>query len=163
VLRGKLRGLDQVVERIFEIGVDESKFLELKRCLKFGKPASQMSYGELVDELDLGEDRAREAHELFINAEYALRAYEADSMPGDSDMREQALAALTSEKESGARKKQIAEADVEAKVSSLFPDEFRSRVHERAKLKGAVKHLEHLADLWKQRCRELQTMVSGAR
>jgi len=153
---------DRISTRIFRVDV-LSEYEELEAALRFGKPASRAEYGELIDALDEATDNARRAHLILVNAKVALEGFELDQTIVMSDMRAQATNALEREKESGARKKAITEADVEAWMASNFADEWRSAAERRAKAKRMVEHLERLSDLWRTRCQALDTMVRTAR
>ena len=92
-----------------------------------------------------------------------LEKWELDVNELTSRMRLNATDKLEEEKLEGERKKAITNADVEAKMAELYPDEVRHQRLKRARTKGTVEHLERLASLWSQRCSTLGTMLKTLR
>ncbi len=155
-------GYDRIVERVFAVDPWAS-YEQLERDIKLPGPAHRADYATIVDALDKCEDNAREAHRVFIAAKVAADRFEADAIVLAVDMRTQATQALEAEKERGERKKQITDADVESRIAALFPDEWRTLEERRAKARRMVSHLERLADLWKERARDVRAMLETMR
>jgi hypothetical protein len=155
-------GYDRIVESVFTVD-PWAAYETLEKSLKLAGEAHRADYATLITALDACQDNSREAHRLFVSAKVAVARYEADASVLLVDMRKQATAALDEEKASGERKKQITEADVESRIAALFPDEWRALEDRRARAKGMVLHIERLAELWKERCRDLRTMVETSR
>lgn len=155
-------GFERIIRRVFTID-EHAVYDRLEKGLRLGTPASRAEYGVLLDALDASEDNAREAHRLYVNGAVALDDFEADAEAIEADMREQAIAKLQAEKAAGTRAKSITNDDVSAAMAAEFPDEVRELAKKRSRAKMAVKHFERLADLWKQRCRDLDVMVQSAR
>ena len=155
-------GFERIIRRVFTI--DEFAVYErLEEGLRLGTPASRAEYGVLLEALEESEDNAREAHRLYVNGRVALDDFEADAAAIEADMRTQASSKLEAEKTAGERSKAPTIADIQAKMVEMFPDEVRDLSKRRSRAKNAVLHFERLADLWKQRCRDLDVMVQGAR
>ena len=155
-------GYDRIVERVFTVSPWET-YEPLEKDLRLTGDAHRADYATLVDALDRCQDNSREAHRLFVSAKVSVARYEADAAVLLTDMRKQSLAALDAEKAAGQRSKQITEADIESRIASLFPDEWRALEDRRAKSKAMVSHLERLSELWKERSRDLRVMIENSR
>lgn len=155
-------GYERIIERVFTINPFES-YERLEHELKLPTPAHQADYGCLIDALDNCEDNAREAHRLFVSSKVVVDRYDADGLVLVTDMRTQAVAALQGEKERGERTKQITDADVESRIALMFPDEWRAVSEKRAKARRMVAHLERLADVWRDRARDVRAMLETSR
>jgi len=75
----------------------------------------------------------------------------------------EATKSLQSEKESGQRAKQITDADVKARVATLYPDQYRDQEDRRRAIEFTVKSLERLADIWFKKISNLETHVAKLR
>ena len=155
-------GYDRIVERVFTVSPWET-YEPLEKDLRLTGEAHRADYATLVDALDRCQDNSREAHRLYVSAKVSVARYEADATVLLTDMRKQSLAALDAEKAAGQRPKQITEADIESRIASLFPDEWRALEDRRAKAKAMVSHLERLSELWKERSRDLRVMIENRR
>lgn len=78
-------------------------------------------------------------------------------------MRQEATRRLDEEKKNGLRSKQITDADVEAMISTLYPDEYKAQSVRRAKAHALERSAENLVDLWNSRCRTLAAMAGHQR
>ena len=136
-------------------------FEELVKHLQMEVPAHARTRTEVYDELDRAEDRARQAHQLYITAKENVRRFEADAVVAAVDMRDQATAALQREKTGGQRSKQITDADVESRIAALFPDEWHKLETQRSRARLMVEHMGRLAEQWKERARDLRSMFEG--
>jgi len=155
-------GYDRVVDRVFRIDAD-GEYAQLETRLKLSMRASRADYGSVVDALDEAEDLARRAMALYVNGKVAVAAFEIDARVIEGALREQAVSGLEAEKERGERKKAITEGDVDGRIASMFPDEYRDLAVKRSKAKEVCVYFERLAELWKERARDLRAMVGNAR
>ena len=154
-------GYERIQTRLFTIDVEaESAYLE--EHLRLPKPAHLADYAILIGALDEAEDCSRRAHRVYVNAKLTLVSFEADLEVLDGTMRDTAMDRLTQQKASGERAKAITNDDVRAMIASLFPDEVRAQAERRAKAKLMVEHFEWIAQCWKARARELDTMLGSA-
>lgn len=153
---------DRIVSRIFTVD-PFGEYDELERDLKLDVSPERVDYGTLAMALNKGEDNARRAHKLFVNAKLHLAQVEAEVEKLEGTLRMQVVGELAQQKAEGKLSKAATKDDVIAEMSRIFPDEvmrFRTRI---AKAKLSVEHLERLSDLWRSRCRTLDTLVSTAR
>lgn len=149
-------GMNGIVVRVFDLPDPEGEYAELEGALSVGSRESD----DIASSLDVAEDSARRAHRLFVNAKLDAERFAADAEVIEGALRGQAAAELQAEKESGARTKQITDADVRSKAALLFPDEWRALSEGKAKAELMVKHLERFADLWMRRCHSLGALLS---
>jgi len=115
-------------------------------------------HGAVARSLDKAESFARRAHRLWQAAALERRRWERDNEVVFAAMRSMATRSLQSEKEQKVRSKQITDADVEARVASLYPDEWREQEGKRDRMKSMVDSMQNLAEVWMSRCRTLQTL-----
>lgn len=160
-------GFDRIVSRVYNID-SEKEYDELVTSLKSSERPSRSDYGTLVDALDVAEDCARRAMALYVNGKVTDVAFELDSLAITGAMRKEAVEKLNADKFTEDGKpikgtKMITEADVTGYMASQWSDQYRRIELDRAKSKSMVSYLERLAELWKQRARDLSTMVSNAR
>lgn len=125
--------------------------------------AQRTDYGTLLRALDESEDNAREAHKLYVNAVIERERVELESEAVLASMREEAHRELQLEKDQGLRSKQITDADVSATCAGKFPDEWQAQQRRKSEAKRSCEHLERFADLWKERIRTLQVMITTIR
>jgi hypothetical protein len=150
----------RVVETIYAADA-MADYDDLEKNLVVGEERGDLR--SLQAHLDRGEDRARRAHRLYLGAKLELERWDADQKVVWSKMREKCRDQLEQEKRDGERKKVIANADIDERIADQFPDEWRHYAVNKAKMKGTVEHLERLADLWKQRCHSLGTLLTTLR
>lgn len=166
----------RIVTHVFDMPAPDEQFLRLRQELDLGtiKP-SNASYGDVVDALDQAEKNAQAAVELLANFKVALAAFEMDALATRGPLRERAkerLAEIRREEfeankaQMGSKAsagKQITEADVDAALASMFPDEARELDIRRAQAKGACDSAESLVYRWAERARDLREMVRTIR
>jgi len=152
--------LERIVEEVFVRDL-YAEWKELEAGLTVGEKRSEHAYA--VRELDLAANRAYRAHRLYLTARAAREEWEAENETIFGAMMAKASHELEVEKEAGTRKKQITDADVRAKVATLFPDEWQAQERRRRKVELTVKSLERLAELWMGKCRDLQALVGKLR
>ena len=156
-------GLAPDMERIIETvySVDAAKeYAELEQNLEIGEDRGDLR--TLQRHLDKAEDRARRAHKLFLAGRLEKVKWELDAEVVSAGMRKKAIDDLEADKAAG-RSKRVTNDDVDARVSEMFVDEHRAQKIKREQLKGMVEALERLADLWKQRCFTLSSLLSNLR
>lgn len=153
--------LEQVIEAVYRVDI-ATTYQEIERSLVIGDEGRN-DFRTLQKACDLGEEHARNAHRLYLKAKLSLESFEAEADVTMAAMRDEASNDLENEKAKGLRKKAITNADIDSLAAQKHPDEWRAQAERRAKLKGTVQHLEHLAALCKQRCYTLSTMLSTLR
>jgi hypothetical protein len=157
-------GINPDMQKIIEVifAADAFKdYADLEGNLEIGEDRGD--YRTLMLHLDKAEQRARRAHRLYLGAKIELAGWEQDSKKVMGAMRQDALTELEEEKKTGDLKKRIANADVDAKMSEIFADEYAAQAMTLAKLRCTTEHLERIAELWKGRCHTLGTMLSNLR
>lgn len=152
--------LEKVVETIWIDDIHE-EWKELEAALQLGEKRSEHAHA--IKALDRAAHLAYRAHRLYLTARQAREAWEAENEPIFGAMWSEATRALQAEKDEGSRSKQITDADVRARVATLFPDEFQAQERKRRKAEFTVKSLERLAELWFGRARDLQAIVGKLR
>ena len=151
----------RILEHVFKIDPWQD-YSKLEEALTVGE-AGRNDHATLMAALDVAEDNARLAHRLYCSARAEQERYELDAKVIEGVARRTVLRELEHEKESGQRKKQITEADIEGYVLLRYPDEYDRLQLTRLKLRKLVEHTERLAELHVSRCRTLQTMLSKQR
>lgn len=152
--------LERITEEVF-IRDLYAEWKKLEAALEVGEKRSE--HGHAMRELDRAATNAYQAHRLYLTARAAREEWEAENETIFGAMVSQATHELEVEKEAGTRKKQITDADVRAKVATLFPDEWKAQERKRRKVELTVKSLERLAELWMGKCRDLQALVGKLR
>lgn len=156
------RGYERIVHHLFK--VDEwGEYEDLEKRLRLGKAAHRAEHAELMDACEESQDCARRAHRLYCNAAVALEGYRSDVEAVEATLRERARRTLEEEKDAGTRRKTITDADVRAQMADSYPDQVRDHDVRLAKAKRMVDHFERLADLWKSRCRTLETLLLSSK
>lgn len=148
-----------IVTKVFDLPNPEEAFDRLLEALRVGT----REFDSLQEAIDNAETNAREAHRLYVCAREQQEAFMIDAKIVEGAIRERAMGSLQAEKASGQRAKAITEADVEAKATTLFPEEWRELRMREVRARKMVEHLEHLAGLWKGRCFTLASMLSSRR
>jgi hypothetical protein len=134
---------------------------ELEKALVVGD--KRTDYGTVMKHLDEAEKNARMAHRLWQSGRIEQKRWELENEVVHSAIRREATRSLQHEKESGTRAKMVTDADVESRMASLFPDEYRAQGHKRAKVRSMVDSLQNLAEVWMSRCKSLQVILSKQR
>lgn len=152
--------LEQIVETVF-VNDMGAMWKKLREGLVVGEKRSD--HGTLQKALDLAEKRAHDAHRLYVTAKIERDRWERQNEVVHGAMWSDANRSLQKEKDDGLRSKQITDADIKARVATLFPDEYEAQEVRRAKIKATVESIEDLAEQWKSRCRTLQVMLGKLR
>lgn len=145
----------QIVEHPWDV------YQELEAALRVGE--RRADHGSVNASLDEAETNARKAYRLWLTAKLESDRWRLDNEVVFGAMRLKATETLQQEKTMGLRNKQITDADVEAMVASLYPDEWRSQELKRKKVELMVKSMENLNECWLSRCRSLQAMLNKQR
>lgn len=142
----------------------DGDYAELERKLRLRETAPHRAESSaIVDALDEAQDCAWRAHRLHLGARIAYEAFEVDAKVRVSALRDGATLALQDEKTRGVRSKQITDADVEAKMAELYPDEWGALTMDRLRARKAVDKLEEFAKLWSTRAQTLQAELATSR
>lgn len=152
---------DRIVESACVVRNPSAEYEELETALSLGETRSE--YGSVHRALDMAETYARRAHKLWMAAKIERQRWELDNQVVFGAMRLEATRTLEREKDSGLRKKQITDGDVNAMCASLYPDEYRTQELRRAEVKAMEESLQHLSETWSGRCKTLQTILSKQR
>ena len=150
----------RIVERVFNIGDPDALFTTLTERLSL---RDALTPGALQAALNIAEENARLAHQLYVNAKVESERFEIDADIVLGAMRGGATAELQREKDAGQRSKAITDADVREKAATLYPDQWRDTNERRAKAGGMLEHLKRLADLWQTRCYSIGTMLNAGK
>ena len=148
---------------VTSVFIDDVKatYDKLEAALKVGN--KRTDYGTVMKHLDLAERHARDAHRLWQTGIVEYKRWEADNEVVFSSMRSEATRALQHEKDQKLRAKQITDADVDARIATLYPDEWRAQQNARGRNKAMLASLENLSEVWMSRCRTLQTILTKQR
>jgi hypothetical protein len=156
----------------------DSEYAELERALEVGD--NRRDYATVYEALDKAERRALRAHGVWANAKLEHEKLRLDQEEVNANLWKQAKTALEAmpaeeedeepieegkkaPKKAKARRKMITNGDVEAKIAEMFPDEWRGGRMRLERSKIAVERCERFADLWQQKVRSLNTMLSSVR
>ena len=150
----------RIVERVFNIGDPDALFTSLTERLSL---RDALTPGALQAALNIAEENARLAHQLYVNAKVESERFEIDADIVLGAMRSVATGELQREKDAGQRSKAITDADVREKAAVFYPDQWRDTNERRAKALGMLEHLKRLADLWQTRCYSLGTMLNAGK
>jgi hypothetical protein len=132
-----------------------AEYDELERNLEVG--AERTQYGVIYEALDKAEGRARRAFSLAANAKIEHERVRLDQKEVDAELHRRAMEKLREDGD----KTRIA--DVEAKIAELFPDEWRSGKMRVKRSEVSVEMCQKLGELWTQKVRSLQVMLSNVR
>lgn len=153
--------LAQVVETVYETMDLAQEFKRLNDNLEIGEDRGD--YSAVNRHLDRAESNARKAHRAFLQATLRKKSFDLANEAILAPLRSEANRHLQVEKAQGDRSKAITDADVRAKMIELFHDEIKDQEEKRMKVDGALEHLQVIVDLWKSRCRSLQSMLTQIR
>lgn len=157
----------------------EDTYRRLRDALKLGDSARN-DKGKLREALDTAEDHAREAHLLYCNAVIEAERYTVDAEPVYGamwnsatewlecyehleDEEEETTEGVKAKRKKAKPRKNITNEDVKAKAAAMYPDQWRRHHSGLKKVKVMVEHMKELADIWSQRCKTLNTLLSTAR
>ena len=150
----------RIQERSFKLENPEEEYVELEDELKL---TNALTPGNLQDALNKAEDNARRAHRLYIVARIEYEKFELEASPIIEAMRDAASKDLQGEKDRKERSKAITEADIKGRASVLFADEWAIAMERRIKAEGMMDTLKVFAELWRQRCFSLSSMLNAGK
>lgn len=153
-------GFRAIVETIFIVD-PKAEYDRLEKEMAIGD--KRTDYGTVMQHLDEAETNMRRANRLWQTAIVERKRWELDNEVLFAAMRSEATRSLQSEKDEGKRNKAITDADIAARIATLFPKDYLDQEVKRAKMKAMVDSLEGLQDAWSSRCRSLQTIASKLR
>jgi hypothetical protein len=146
---------NRLIETVLkEINLDH-EYDELESLLEVGD--NRRDYATVYEALDKAERRALRAHGLWANARLEYERLKLDQKEVDSDLWKQAMTQL----EKDGSKTRIA--DVDAKIAEMFPDEWRGGKMRLKKAELAVERCEKFSELWSQKVRSLNSMLTSVR
>lgn len=155
-------GMRRIVMHLFDSSEDIwEMYKRLQKALTVGE--RRTDYATLMQALDEAEDNWRSAHRLYCVARLEQERVDMDASVLEAAARREALRQLEAEKESGQRKKQITEADIEGRMLEVFPEDVRRLKELKLKVRKTVEHTQELTSMWASRARSLQTMVGKLR
>jgi len=156
-------GLRRIVDTVFDLD-DDALFEAFERARDEIRTADEALGLELTrQEANEVQDRARKAHKLYVNALMVVRRFQFDSEVVQSAMWDAANAELQDEKDNKKRSKTITNDDVRYRAAQMFPDQWVRNEEAREQAKLVLKHLERVAELWKDRSLTLSSLVRSAR
>lgn len=150
----------RIQERAFKLEDPEAEFNELEEALKL---TDALTPGNLQEALNRAEDNARRAHRLYIVARIEYEKFELEASPIIEAMRDAASKDLQGEKDRKERSKAITEADIKGRASVLFADEWAIAMERKIKAEGMMDTLKSFAELWRQRCFSLSSMLNSGK
>jgi len=159
----------------------DREYEELEQLLEVGD--NRRDYATVYEALDKAERRALRAHGIWAAARLEHERLKLDQAEVDASLWKQAREALEmaqpeeepteeeptketkgkKEKKPAARRKMITNLDVESKIAELFPDEWRGGKLRLERSKITVERCERFSELWSQKVRSLNTMLSSVR
>lgn len=144
----------RVVESVLSINISEV-YDELEPQITIRDALTPQAIRSALNKAD---DNALKAHRIYTAAkvEFERRKLDLDKVEGA--MRERAVSELSFEKESGYHKKVITEADVRARMSTMFPDQYYELQEAKLRAETTISHLERLADCFQSRCYALKSL-----
>lgn len=149
---------ERIVETIYRVdfGATHEK---VERSFRVGEGRSD--YATLNEALDNAEDVARVAFDLYLHVRWSREKWLSAANLVMAKCRQEAIEVLQAGKEKG--DKRITEADVDAKMATMYSDEV-AHYNEKVKhLKGLEEKTLHNVDQAKSRCRSLQVMIGALR
>lgn len=150
----------KIQERVFDLPDPDAEHAELEEALRL---TDALTPGNLQAALNAAEDNARRAHRLYVVARAEFERFELEMSPVLEAMREAANRDLQNEKDRKERSKAITDADIKGRASVLFPDEWRAAQSRRLKAEAMMDHLKLFAEMWKQRCFSLSSMLNAGK
>lgn len=150
-----------IVTTIFITEGMDKVYAKLEAGLRVGERRSEP--GILAVALDDAEANLFLAQRLYVTASIERERWVLENTAISASMRDEAHRALQQEKAEGERSKQITDADVNAKVSQLFPDQWAAQELARLRIEKTEKSLGVMVDVWTSKCRSLQVLLGRAK
>lgn len=151
-------GFQVIVDDLFASGFNVAQeWASVREGLEIKDALTPQRLRRAANEQEATADRA---HQLYIIAKVEVQAYLRETEPTHGAIREAAVQSLEQQKASGARTKQITDADALAEAARLFPDEWMDICQKRERAAAMLKHLENLAALARSRCYTVSSMAN---
>jgi hypothetical protein len=151
-------GFQVIVKDLFESGFDVAKEWALVRAgLEITDALTPQRMQRAANEQ---ERLAERAHQLFIIGKIEVQAYMRETDPTFGAMREGARESLERMKASGARTKQITDADVLGECARLYPDQWQEICTRRERAEAMLLQLQTVAQLARSRCYTVSNMAN---
>lgn len=150
----------KITEQIYDIDDPAALMGELIAALKIDEA---LTPGNLTAALNIAEDNARRAHQLYVCVKADHDHYEVECSVVTDALRSAALEELQDEKDKGQRKKAITEADISARIAVMYPDEFRDLRARKIRAEGTMEHVKRVAELHRKRCESITGMLYAGR
>lgn len=152
------RGFQVIVRDLFESDYDVAKeYALIKDALEIRDALTPDRMRRAQNSM---EDIANRAHQLYIIAKVEVSAYMRETEHIFGSIREAGIQALEHDKRTGARSKQITDADAKAAAAVLYPDEWADICTRRERAEAMLKQLENLASLVRSRCYTVSSMAN---
>lgn len=152
--------LARIVDTVWVDDMHET-WLRVRKSLRVGDRRTE--HGHLTRALDNARKLSYDAHRLYVTAERARSAWEADNALVNGAMWEEANKALQHEKSTGHRAKQITDGDIKAKAAVLFPDEWPAQESKRREVELTVENMKQLAREANEHVEDLRVMLAKLR
>ena len=149
--------MGRMVETTFEMVDPAGTYDELIAALN--KRRDALTPGTIRSQLADAARLYREAHRLYIVARHDQERFDNEHTIVFATLREEAKTELEAEKSVGKLKKTITDADVVARMSRMYPDEYAEMQDRAIRARKMVEHLKHLVDVFKNRMRALATLA----
>lgn len=161
-------GFGRVITHQFRPTDAYLEYTELRAMLRSDGRASALSYGELVDALDVAEDAAHRGAELCAQAKVVHDEFDFNAKVIAAALRKNAVEELERRKaefkaENKTAGKAITNDDIEAEIASQNPDEWLELESRRGKARRSIALFEDLAVRLAERAKDLRQMVARAR
>jgi hypothetical protein len=161
-------GFGRVITHQFRPTDAYLEYTELRTMLRSEGRASQLSYGQLVDALDVAEDAAHRGAELCAQAKVMHDEFDFNAKVIAAALRKNAVEELERRKaefkaENKTAGKAITNDDIEAEIASQNPDEWLELESRRGKARRSIALFEDLAVRLAERAKDLRQMVARAR
>ena len=152
---------ERLVDTVFRVEDLDAAYTRLERGLTIGEERGDR--GTISRAVDEAEDNFLQAHRVYCSASLERTRFELEAEVVIAAMRRSATDALEQEKELGARKKMITDADVVGKAAAMFPEDWRRLHMKRARVKLMVEQCERLVDAWGKRCSSTDELLRSVR
>jgi hypothetical protein len=169
---------NRLVETVLKELDLESEYAELEALLEIGD--NRRDFATLMEEVDKADRRALRANALWANAVIVYEGLKLDQREVDAHLWSDAKKALEEEeqdedpeeptadgkkpvKRRKAAKKTLTNADVDAKIAELYPDEWRGGKMRLKRAELAVERTEAFSKRWAERVKSLNTMLASCR
>lgn len=152
--------LAKIVETVW-IGNMHDAWMAIRKSLQVGEKRSE--HGFLTRALDEARTLSYDAHRLYVTAKKEFERWELENEVVNGAMWLKATRELQAEKDAKERNKTITDADVRAKCSTLYPDEYAAQEQKRRAVKLTVDSMAQLSKDANEHVEDLRVMLSKLR